>query len=293
MIDGPAKLSRRALMVAGGGMAIGTAAPLRAGMPTGETPAPEAEACFLMPDVVDGPYYVSKAIPRRDIAQGRPGIALDMKVRIVDTACRPIVGARVDSWQADAQGIYSGYAQQGDDLQASTIGQDYLRGTQMTDVDGWVLFQSIFPGWYRGRTAHVHFKIYIGGRTRLTAQMYFPDALNEFIYTQVPGYTRALTRDTVNVADWILAEGTHRSMANIREEADRYVASITFGVDPMATPAPSEMPPMPGGTVGKPPGAPPPPSTRTLAGAERIDALIPSPAALTRPRPAKSGSRPK
>lgn len=291
MIDDP-QLSRRALMVAGGGLAIGTGAALRARMPDGRIPSPEGETCFLMPDVVDGPYYMAKALARRDIAQGRAGIALDMKVRIVDAACRPIAGARVDTWQADAQGIYSGYARQGDDLQASTIGQDYLRGTQLTHADGWVLFQSIFPGWYRGRTAHVHFKIYIGGHTRLTAQMYFPDALNEFIYTQVPGYTRALTRDTVNVADWILAEGTHGSMANIREETDRYVSSITFGVDSMATPAPSEMPPMPGGAMGKPAGAPPP-STRALVGAERIDALIPSPATLTRPRPATPGSRPK
>lgn len=287
MIDGPAKLSRRALMVAGGGMAIGTAAPLRAGMPTGETPAPEAEACFLMPDVVDGPYYVSKAIPRRDIAQGRPGIALDMKVRIVDTACRPIVGARVDSWQADAQGIYSGYAQQGDDLQASTIGQDYLRGTQMTDVDGWVLFQSIFPGWYRGRTAHVHFKIYIGGRTRLTAQMYFPDALNEFIYTQVPGYTRSAIRDTLNVTDWILADASRATLAQIKEEADRYIASIIYGVNPLATPAPSEKMPCPiEGLCVPNPNTPPPTD-------QRVAALIPSAVNAARPRAQKPALPPR
>lgn len=241
-----------------------------------------ADICRITPDVVDGPYYVNEQIVRRDITEGKQGIPLEMRVRVVDASCRPIAGARVDCWQADAMGIYSNFPNQGDDLTVATPDQTFLRGTQMTDRDGWVIFTSIFPGWYRGRTTHVHFKIYIGGSTRLTAQMFFPDAINEYVYTHVPGYTREAVRDTINVTDWIMEEGSRAMVAQVKEELDRYVATITYGVDPRATPAPSEQmpcPPAPALCVPEP-GTPP-------TGAERIASLVPSKAALDRPKATK------
>ncbi len=75
----------------------------------------------------------------------------------------------------------------------STNGEKFLRGTQMTDAAGSVSFRTIYPGWYRGRTAHIHFKVFLDTKTVLTGQLYFPDALSEFIYTSVPPYTSART----------------------------------------------------------------------------------------------------
>lgn len=277
------RISRRALLSAAGtgGVAIAAPALTRASFaaaPPSPTPAPARDrVCFVMPDVVDGPYYESRALIRRDITEGKPGIPLEIRVRVVDASCRPLADARVDCWHADARGVYSNYPHQGDGLDVSTVGETFLRGTQMTDKDGWVSFRSIYPGWYSARTTHVHFKIHIGGRVRLTTQMFFPDALSEYIYLNAPDYLRPVTRDTVNVTDWILAKATRHAMATVREEADRYVAEVSFGVDPAATPVIAAKMQCPEGRIcAVTPNTPPDP-------AERVEALLPSTANARRP----------
>lgn len=42
---------------------------------------------------------------------------------------------------------------------ATTDDYTWLRGTQQTDEDGMVEFETIVPGWYAGRTAHIHLKV--------------------------------------------------------------------------------------------------------------------------------------
>ena len=74
-------------------------------------------------------------------------------------SCAPIAGAMVDIWHTDGYGRYSGFRGQGSDG-ADTTGETFLRGTQVTDGDGLVEFETIYPGWYPGRTAHIHFKAY-------------------------------------------------------------------------------------------------------------------------------------
>ena len=39
-------------------------------------------------------------------------------------------------------------------------GETFLRGTQVTDGEGRVEFETIYPGWYPGRTVHIHFRAY-------------------------------------------------------------------------------------------------------------------------------------
>ncbi|MGE4324046.1 MAG: hypothetical protein AB7E60_13605, partial [Sphingobium sp.] len=144
------RISRRTLLSAAGTGGVAIAVPAFARASSAADLPPPATArdrvCFVMPDVVEGPYYESPALMRRDIAEGRPGIPLEVRVRVVDASCRPLAGARVDCWQADAHGIYSNYPHQGDGLDVSTVGETFLRGTQMTDRDGWVSFRSIYPG---------------------------------------------------------------------------------------------------------------------------------------------------
>lgn len=281
------EISRREALWAGGAAISGAALSSTSARGAGRGVVDAAGVCFLTPDIVDGPYYKDKAIVRQDITEGRKGIPLELRVRLVDAACRPIAGARVDTWQADALGIYSDFAHQGDDLSVATMGQTFLRGTQMSDANGLVVFRTIYPGWYRARTAHIHFKIHLGGRTRLTTQLFFPDALNEFIYTQVPGYTRSAIRDTLNVTDWILADSSRATVAQIREEADRYVASIIYGVNPLATPAPSEKMPCPAEGLCVPTPNTPPPADQRVAG------LVPSAANAARPRAQKPALPPR
>ena len=55
----------------------------------------------------------------------------------------------------------------------------YLRGAQVTNNEGVVEFTTIYPGWYQGRTVHIHAKVHLGTTTVLTTQLYFDDALSD------------------------------------------------------------------------------------------------------------------
>jgi protocatechuate 3,4-dioxygenase beta subunit len=261
-------ISRRSALA---GLA-GSAA-LLAGERTAAAAAPEAppllpaaaNVCRMTPRMVEGPFYFDPALVRTDITEGRPGVPLKLVLQIVEGAtCKPIGGARVDVWHCDAIGQYSGYTGQGDDQSVSTKGEKFLRGIQTTGASGEVTFDTIYPGWYRGRTTHIHYKVLIDEKAMLTGQMYFPDALSEYIFTRIAPYAnRTAKRDTLNSTDWIAgADGDHISFVSIREEAARYVATLIIGVDPAAAPekAGFDRPPgpPPGGAGGPPPGGPPP-----------------------------------
>jgi hypothetical protein len=75
--------------------------------------------------------------------------------------------------------------------------------------------------------------------------------LNEFIYTNVPDYgDRARQRMVINANDQIIerSDPEHRAFCAIKEERDRYVATLTLGVDRRAAT-----------TIGRAGARPPPP----------------------------------
>lgn len=267
-------ISRRGALAGLAGSAAvltqGQAASAEAPSPAPVSTPSAAGVCHMTPRMVEGPFYFDPALVRADITEGRPGVPLRVVLQITDGAtCRPIPGARVDLWHCDATGQYSGYDGQGDDRSISTKGEKFLRGTQTTDASGEVRFQTIYPGWYRGRTTHIHFKVLLDEKAMLTGQMYFPDALSEYIFTNIAPYTeRTDKRDTLNSTDWIAgADGDHITFVNIREEADAYVATLVIGVDPAAEPerAGRGQPPGPPPGGAPPPGGPggpPPPGAR-------------------------------
>ncbi len=218
--------------------------------------------CLLTPRAVEGPYYFAPELVRADITETRTGVPLRLRLQVIGADdCMPLKGARVDVWHADAIGYYSGYDGQGDDRNVSTKGQAFLRGTQFTDETGLATFRTLYPGWYEGRAPHVHFRVFIGDKSVLTGQIYFPDALSEFIYANVAPYNkRKLKRDTVNATDGVLKEsgGGFTSFCSIREDADCYDAAMVIGVNRHAVET-QEMfgrpPPPPGAGFG--PGGPP------------------------------------
>ena len=213
------------------------------------------DVCFLTPQSIEGPYYLDPKLIRAQIAEGRVGVPLRVDLRVIESAtCAPIVGARVDLWHADAQGIYSGYEGQGDKQDLSTVGENFLRGTQFTDGKGAASFQTIYPGWYAGRATHIHFKVLLDERSVLTGQMYFPDAVNEFIYANVSAYTNRLhPRAAVNANDRFanFHDPNRLSFCAIKEERDCYAASLTLGVDRFAV-AQTDRPPREGSTPEQP-----------------------------------------
>src|SRR5205085_3183987 len=90
--------------------------------------------------------------------------------------------------------------------QANTSGQKYLRGYQVTDANGAVEFTTIYPGWYSGRTVHIHYKVRLfSGTTKtyeFTSQLCFDDTLTDTVFTQAPYNTKA-ARGTRNNNDGI------------------------------------------------------------------------------------------
>ena len=209
--------------------------------------------CLVAPETTEGPYYFDPALVRTDITEGKPGVPLELTLQVVDASCTPLENARVDIWHCDAAGNYSGYATQGSDGTLDTTNETFLRGTQMTDANGLARFATIYPGWYRGRTTHIHYKVFLDETTVLTSQIFFPDALSEYLFLNVEAYKRAATRDTVNVNDGIAQAAGDGAYAAIREQSDRYVAELVVGVDPTATSQEG----MNGGPGGQPPGSPP------------------------------------
>ncbi|MER9557298.1 MULTISPECIES: intradiol ring-cleavage dioxygenase [unclassified Mesorhizobium] len=190
-----------------------------------------AGVCTITPEVTEGPFYFDPKLERADITEGKKGIALNVRLQIVDAACRPLPGARVDIWHCDAQGAYSGYPGQGDGQNIDTSGQSFLRGWQRTDESGIASFATIYPGWYRGRTTHIHFKIFPDDRSVMTGQMFFPDSLSEQIFATVAPYKdRPGKRDTSNARDGIARQAGPLSQAALREMADAYQALMVVAV---------------------------------------------------------------
>jgi protocatechuate 3,4-dioxygenase beta subunit len=121
--------------------------------------------------------------------------------------CRPVVGASVDIWHAGPPGFYSAFPAGSicnpSPQDAATA--HFGRGVQVTDADGRVDFDTVFPGWYPGRTVHVHVTVREGDQEYLTTQLFFDDALSDAIFAGHPDYAGRPARDTTNRSDLVLA----------------------------------------------------------------------------------------
>jgi protocatechuate 3,4-dioxygenase beta subunit len=159
-------------------------------------------ACTVYPQETQGPFYLDINLLRSDITEGKPGTPLTINLLVQSmTGCAPLANAAVDIWHADANGWYSGYPRQGDGHNVDTTGQRFLRGTQVTGSNGRVTFNTIYPGWYRGRTTHIHFKVHIGTRSA-TSQLYMPEEITSAVY-RTGAYVARGQKDTSNARDRI------------------------------------------------------------------------------------------
>jgi len=229
------KPTRRGFLAAVTGSAAGLLQ-TRASQAAAEQPACAVEqACILTPQAEEGPYYLDPKQVRSDVRDGKTGVPLTLRLRVIEAGpCTALSGARIDIWHCDARGIYSAFPGQGDSHKIDTSSATFLRGTQLTDKTGWAEFTTIYPGWYPGRATHIHFKIFTDEKAVLVGQTFFPEALNEFIYTNVPDYTgRPRERHVMNVNDNVVVDADPNRLAfcAVKEERERYVASLTLGVD--------------------------------------------------------------
>jgi protocatechuate 3,4-dioxygenase beta subunit len=155
-------------------------------------------SCTLTPEVTQGPYYLDLDKVRRNITEGKRGLRLDLRIKVVDAdTCKAHENAVVEIWHCDAGGTYSGFSQEG------TAGKTYLRGTQLTGENGVAQFRTIYPGWYQGRAIHIHMKVHVGGQTVHTGQLFFNDSVSDRVVRLSPtartaarGCATARTRST-------------------------------------------------------------------------------------------------
>ena len=190
-------------------------------------------SCVLTPEAGEGPFYLDPKLLRSDITSGQPGAPLNLALQVVRAGdCATLANARVDVWHADALGLYSGYERQSGVGGISTkpaVGQQYLRGTQMTDATGNVQFRTIFPSWYGGRTPHVHFKVFLGGNEVVASQIFFPDEITKEVFSEWRPYRdHASKRTTFNGNDPI-KQGIY---SDVTRQSKSYAAKAVLVVAP-------------------------------------------------------------
>jgi protocatechuate 3,4-dioxygenase beta subunit len=169
----------------------------------------QAGSCVVTADSGEGPFYFDANLVRSDVVDGRVGAPLDIAIKVTREDCAPLAGLRVDLWQADGLGLYSGYREQsgvgGVSVEAAAVDRKSLRGTQFADADGWVRFKTIYPSWYGGRTPHIHFKVFRGGDELVASQIFFPDEVNAEVFAQWDPYREHVAKRRVfNATDRFL-----------------------------------------------------------------------------------------
>lgn len=188
-----------------------------------------AGVCTIMPETTEGPFYFDPALERGDITEGKPGIPLRLRLQVVDEMCVPIAGARVDIWHCDADGAYSGYPRQPGGI--DTRDMTFLRGTQIADESGVASFSTIYPGWYPGRTPHIHFKAFPDERRVLTGQLFFPDEVSREVYTTIEPYSaRGVEGATFNDRDGIARRAGPAALSAVVRESGGLDAAIVIGI---------------------------------------------------------------
>ncbi len=222
-------LTRRGSLLRLGGFLVTALGAAGLKIETSEGAGPAAVAsgavsCVLTPEQTEGPYYIAGEKLRRNITEGRPGAPLLLRAFVVDAStCKAIKNATVDIWHADAGGVYSGFGQ-------GAASRTFMRGIQKTNAKGLALFRTVYPGWYQGRTVHIHVKVHLGGNVVHTGQLYFPDTLTDAVYRKAP-YSSRPSRETRNANDSVYRNGGSKSLMRIRKNsAGVYVATITMGV---------------------------------------------------------------
>jgi protocatechuate 3,4-dioxygenase beta subunit len=193
---------------------LSTASPLvTPGATAGSSPAAVSSLpnCVVKPELTEGPFFVDEKIERSDIrtdtnsGTASEGIPLTLAFavsKVSGSSCTAFEGAVVDVWHCDAGGAYSDIAQNG------TSGENFLRGYQVTDANGNATFTTVYPGWYQGRTVHIHFKIRTdpaaSSGLEFTSQLFFDEGVTAEVFARSP-YAGRGTQDTTNSNDGIFS----------------------------------------------------------------------------------------
>ncbi|WAZ20023.1 6-chlorohydroxyquinol-1,2-dioxygenase [Streptomyces cinnabarinus] len=140
---------------------------------------------------VEGPFHLVDS-PARELGDtidetGGSGEPCLVTGRVTDTSGQPVAGARVDVWQADADGFY-------DVQRPGEIPERNLRGLFTADADGRFWFRTVVPrhypiptdgpvgallratGRHANRAAHIHLQVSAPGVRTLTTHLFADDS---------------------------------------------------------------------------------------------------------------------
>jgi protocatechuate 3,4-dioxygenase beta subunit len=180
-------------------------------------------ACSVYPASTEGPCH-SNTFFRQDISDGLVGLPTRFELLVVDRSCMPVSNAIVEVWFSSPAGTYSkaaeaidagtGYGGALSDFNAGfctgndavALASNWLRGYQKAGSNGRVTIDGIFPGWYSGRTPHVHFAVTANGQRHVTSQLFFAEELTTGIYTRHGAYAARGDKDTGNANDGVVRQ---------------------------------------------------------------------------------------
>lgn len=187
--------------------------------------------CAVSPAETAGPFPIKTPADwvRENIVGNRDGIPLLIKFIIQNTnnSCAPMGDVSVDIWQCDAKGNYSEYDSQ---LDGNFTTEHFLRGRQTTDANGNASFISIYPGWYPGRSPHLHVEFKdSNGTSLLVTQVAFPEDISKTVYA-TSGYKGDF--DTKNSSDGEFKNSLSRNIADtvIGNTTDGYTLTKTIKI---------------------------------------------------------------
>lgn len=189
--------------------------------------------CALTASAPAGPFPTAAPLNRREIHEGYPGHPLRVGIRVVNEQCRPISGATVDIWHTDAGGDYSEYEDGGTGKDEGS-GSTFCRGAQTSDDNGILEFLTIYPGWYPGRTVHIHASVRIEGEIA-TTQLYLDESLTQSVHS-TGEYAQFGAQDTSWAADPLVGRPADDGSLLVASAAntllgDGTLALINLGVD--------------------------------------------------------------
>lgn len=187
--------------------------------------------CTLTSAYTIGPCYFDVSDTRDDISEGELGVPMTLALKLVDASCQPIQGGIIEVWWVNADGVYSGdnsdsttnisnfNASYCTGNAADALAARWFRGIKTTDSSGNVYFKACFPGWYRGRTTHIHVRVVYNNTQYIISQFCFDDDLCNEIYVNHSDYT-GTAKDTSNDSDGIFSSNYESYMFAIERQWD-------------------------------------------------------------------------
>ena len=220
-----ARLTRRGSLIGFGGLLLGLLGWKTSSAGAGPSAVESgAVTCVLSPEQTEGPYYIDGEKLRRDITEGRPGVPLLLRLRVVDAStCKPIKGAAVDIWHCDALGIYSGFG-------SGSGNRTFMRGhpEDRRHRPRRASARSSPAGTRAARCTSTS-RCTSAARSSTPASSTSPTRSPTRSSDRKP-YSRRGKRTTRNANDFVFAQGGKRSLLSVRKSGSAYVASITMGV---------------------------------------------------------------